>query len=532
MTLQAPADAGCYEPAEFMIHFATPSFANPFTDVEVTGEFTDPNGKQRGVRGFCDAQDGSIFRLRFCPDKAGSTYTYQIAVRGGGLEKRFTGNLQCTDRNGAGPVIVDPEHPKHFIHAGSRQPFYHLGYTAYHLMDPRHTDGQIDALIRYCIAERFNKVRFLLTGYPRDAAAAVTSQDAEHGVPDPQRAPNYGATAPIHPLPAWMGEPHHYDFSRFNVAYWQRIDRAVLKMRQAGIVATCIVTIEKQRLPHEYGALTDAEYRLYRYAVARLTAFDNVWWDLGNEHNEYRDAAWGNTMGAFVKAEDPYSRLASAHAYADFLYPDSGWADFIITQQYGEEKEVHEWALKYRDVAKPYVNEEYGYEGPGIQNQKGKPNAPGHGQSSDWARRAHWSIAMAGGYASYGDQSNNISYFYMGEPGPGIAARQLKHLRNFFEALPYRELQLRDGLTSGGFCLALPGEHYVFCFPRGGEAGIDLVSAPDRLEARWFDPRTGEWSPGPQVTSDKGRVTTPDEKDWVLYVRSRLTSTGAGEDDR
>src|SRR4029078_1404575 len=134
---------------------------------------------------------------------------------------------------------------------------------------------------------------------------------------------------------------HHYDFTRFNVAYWQKADRAVQRLRAAGIVATCIFTIEKQNPPKEYGTLSAAESRLYQYAIARLAAFDNVWWDLGNEHNEYRDRQWGQTMGAFVKKEDPYKRLLSAHAYQEFLYPRAQWADFIITQQYGYEDAMY-----------------------------------------------------------------------------------------------------------------------------------------------------------------------------------------------
>ena len=205
-------------------------------------------------------------------------------------------------------------------------------------------------------------------------------------------------------MPAWQRQAHNYDFERFNVAHWQRVDRVVRLMRENGIVATCIIVIEKQNLPKELGIFTENEYRLYQYAVSRLAAFDNVWWDLGNEHNEYRDAAWGNKMGDFVKEKDPYKRLASVHAYADFFYNDSPWADFIITQQYGDVDSVHNWVLKYYDVPKPYVNEEYGYEG-----SIDKP--VGHGMNSEWVRRCHWAIAMAGGYATYGDWSNGTSYF-------------------------------------------------------------------------------------------------------------------------
>jgi hypothetical protein len=263
--------------------------------------------------------------------------------------------------------------------------------------------------------------------------------------------------------------------------------------------------------------LTAHEFRLYRYALARLAAFDNVWWDLGNEHNEYRDVTWGNVMGAFMATNQPWPRLISAHGYADFLYPQSDWAGFIVTQQYGDEQAVHDWVLKYAAVRKPYVNEEYGYEGQADQ--------PGHAQNSDWVRRCHWAIAMAGGYATYGDWSGRVSYFYMGEPGPGRAASQLQHLRAFFEALPFATLQPQDALTSAGFCLARIPDVYVFYFPRGGQSEIDLRNLKGgEVRARWFAPRAGQWRDCPELRPGKNTVQTPTPADWTLLVRADLTN--------
>jgi len=511
--LEAPSAWPRFEVAEFVVRVKEPPFQNPFTDAELAGVFTTGNASLR-VAGFADSADGRVFRLRFSPATAGASYRYELTLKGSGIDRRFTGSLRCEPSGRDGPVVLDPARPKHFMYAGSRRPFYHLGYTAYHLLDLSNDDAQVDATIEYCAQHGFNKIRFLLTGYPRDFDRR-TSADVEHGVDAPWKAPNYGSKpGQVNPLPAWLGRPHRYDFTRFNVAHWQRVDRAVRRMREDGIVATCIVTIEKQDLPKEYGRLTEHELRLYRYAVTRLAAFDNVWWDLGNEHNEFRDAAWGNRMGALLKEADPFDRLASAHAYADFFYGDSAWADFIITQQYGNEKQVHDWALKHRAIPKPYVNEEYGYEG--------GADKPGHGQNSDWTRRCHWAMAMAGGYATYGDWSGGVSYFYMGEPGPGKAAVQLKHLRAFFEALPFRDLAPHDHLTSRGFCLARPPAHYVFYFPPGGTSDIDLGDAPvQRLAARWFDPRTGQWQNGPGLRSGKNTVSAPTEDDWALLLAGK-----------
>ncbi|MFN3325470.1 MAG: DUF4038 domain-containing protein [Bryobacteraceae bacterium] len=511
LRLDAPESVGRFDVAEFSFFFYTPPAGNPFTDATVEGDFVSPAGVQRRVIGFADSQDGRVFRLRFSPDQTGS-YQYHLRLQAKGVSREWHGRLKSVASQRPGPVIVDPVSRKHFLHQGSREPFYHVGFTAYHLVDPSNDDAQVDATIDYCARLGFNKVRFLLAGYPRDTDTR-TSTDNEHGVPDPWKRKNYGAIpGRVNALPAWIGEPHNYDFTRFNTAHWQRIDRAVQRMRERGIVATAIVTIEKQDLPKEYGRLTEHEYRLYRYAVARLGAFENVWWDLGNEHNEYRDAEWGNTMGAFVKSVDAHRRLVSAHAYADFWYSDSDWADFIITQQYGDEQAVNEWALKHLSVPKPYVNEEYGYEG----NDDSKFH---HGLNADMTRRAHWSIAMAGGYGTYGDWSEGVSYFYMGVPGPGVGAGQLGHLRRFFEALPFRRMRPANELTSAGFGLVAPSEHYVFYLPRGGQAEVDLSGYRSAAVAGWWvNPRTGEWRSAGSLVRGKNFVSAPDGGDWVLYA--------------
>jgi hypothetical protein len=508
--VRSPDSVPCFDVAEFAVRVSQRRFKNPFAEAELSGTFTPPAGAGMAVEGFADADDGSMFRLRFSPQQPG-LYSYELRFRGQGIDSRFRGTLVCEASDLGEPVIVDPKHPKHFAHARSKRPFFHLGYTAYHLLDPSNTLADIDATIDYCARRGFNKIRFLLAGYPRDFDRR-TSRDVEHGVPDPWKAPNYGARpGQVNPLPAWPGKPHAYDFTRFYLPHWQRADHAVRHMRRRGIVATCIFTIEKQDLPQEYGPLSEHEYRFYRYAIARLAAFGNVWWDLGNEHNEYRDRTWGDAMGGFVKHLDPYDRLTSAHGYAEFFYERSPWADFIITQQYGDERKVHDWALKFRPIPKPYVNEEYGYEG--------NRDVPGHGQNADWVRRCHWAIAMAGGYATYGDWSGGVAYFYMGEPGPGKAADQLGHLRAFFEGLDFAALEPHDELTTAGFCLAKPPEVYVVYLPRGGTADLRLDGrGGTRRRARWLDPRTGRWADGPTLSSRVNPVSAPSSLDWVLLV--------------
>jgi len=506
-----PAAVPCFDVYEVAVQLDPPPVGNPFTDVEIVATFTPTGGSPIKVDGFCDDQEGRCFRARFCPALVDMEYEYSLLISAA-PDQRHAGTFRTTPPRGMEPVVVNPERPKHFQFALSRQPFYHIGLTAYHLLDPSNDDRQIEELLDYCIRYRFDKVRFLLTGYPRDNDTRSKSEYKLDG--DPWKLPNYGAPpGEMNPLPAWLGEPHHYDFTRFNVAYWQKVDRAVQAMRERGIVATCIVTIEKQNLPHEYGAITENEKRLCRYAVARLAAFSNVWWDLGNEHIEYRQPDWAPEMGALVKWWDPYDRLCSAHGYAEWTYDDQPWADFIITQQYGNCSEVNQQVLKYRDIAKPYVNEEYGYEG--------KLDKPGHGQNADWVRKCHWSIALAGGYATYGDWTAGTP-FYTGHIGEGKAPAQLRHLRRTFESIPYSLMEPHNELVGqGAFCLAREGEVYLVYLADTGQTVLHATSAAQGYTITWIDPRAGEYINSTEAPRDNVLLQVPSPGDWVAIVRAR-----------
>src|SRR6266542_4048606 len=57
-----------YDFIEVTLKVASPDARNPFTDVTVEGQFGKNTGLQRlSVTGFCDAADGSVYRIRFMP---------------------------------------------------------------------------------------------------------------------------------------------------------------------------------------------------------------------------------------------------------------------------------------------------------------------------------------------------------------------------------------------------------------------------------------------------------------------------------
>jgi hypothetical protein len=47
------------------------------------------------------------------------------------------------------------------------------------------------------------------------------------------------------------------------------------------------------------------------------------------------------------------------------------------------------------------------------------------------------------------------------------------------------------------------------------------VALPDgTFAAQWFNPRTGQWTAGDDVSGGRQKLTAPDAGDWVLLLRS------------
>ena len=74
------------------------------------------------------------------------------------------------------------------------------------------------------------------------------------------------------------------DYTRFNPAYFQLLEKRLLQLQAAGIEADCI-------LFHPYDAWgykampNEVDDFYLRYAIARLSAFRNVWWSIANEYD-------------------------------------------------------------------------------------------------------------------------------------------------------------------------------------------------------------------------------------------------------
>ena len=80
---------------------------------------------------------------------------------------------------------------------------------------------------------------------------------------------------------------------------------------------------------------SDDERRYIRYAAARLAAFSNITWDLGDDLDSFRDEKWAHETGTLLEGWDPYHHLATTHpVHREHQDRGSEWFGFTSIQDW------------------------------------------------------------------------------------------------------------------------------------------------------------------------------------------------------
>lgn len=499
--------------AEITLDVTRAAAANPFTDAAVEGQFSRGNGAPLQVDGFCDSADGSVYRIRFMPTQPGQ-HRYSVKYRQGTFARTHTGTFTARDAKRRGQLRVDPKYPEHFIWAGTGEHYFWNGTTTYYLMG-----WEDDAVIRQAIdrlaALKVNRLRVLVYG---------RNHDRPWGQPVKSTA---DFKLYLNPWPAARPDDIKnpgFDLTRFNVSFWQKYERMLRHARERDVIVSVIFFIGGQVLPTPFAAYSEDEQRFYRYGVARLAAFANLTWDLGNEHNFHREVPkWCDWLGPLVKQWDPYDHLCAAH---NVIYRTRGatWNDLQLIQRWDGGQNAFMLGERTKQAATgrviPQVNEEYGYEDLWEKS-------PGQ-RAADTRRRCAWEIAMAGCYQTTGETANRGVGFPPDTGGGWVGGRgddsmtMLRgygHLVEFFTSFDWWRLTPRNELVrGGGCCLAETGKLYAVYLPRS--TSVTLTLGPGTYHARWFNPRSGQWSDAPVASGPRWTPPAPaDDGDWALLLR-------------
>ena len=298
--------------------------------------------------------------------------------------------------------------------------------------------------------------------------------------------------------------------------------------------------------------------RWWRYLVHRLAAY-NVIWVIGGEYNMNNYGGLGlqfwKDLGQFIKDEDPYDRIVSAHntppgweggaeapqwTTGEVLH-DEPWLDYNQSQV-GHGRWYNEMipdviAEAYaKKPAKPIVVTEPWYE-----FVNGNPTAMD-------IRLAAWSAMMSGAAGhTYGGGHVWLAHVPEAPSGGGPwpleksfdintldypGAVSMGHMASFIKGIEWWKLAPHSDLLSeypDKYAIADPGREYVVYLRWGGGVKVDLrpSSNNDTFQYRWYNPGTGQFLPAKKINggsiryfaSPGGYPSVPDFKDWVLHIK-------------
>ena len=400
-------------------------------------------GEKENIKGFYDG-DG-VYKIRFMPSKEG-TWNYKTQSNRSALKGK-KGKFKCTAPSTNNKGLVQVAENYHFSYANGES-YYPVGTTLY-CWELENYDETLQSLK----GTGYNKVRYM-------------------------PFPHKNNKLPIKPF---KGENHNWDFSRPNPEFWKMIEQSVADLGELGIQADFILFHPYDRKEFGLDKMTADERKFYlEYVVARLSAYQNVWWSMVNEYDLIdKTVEYWDTLGLIVAEADPYNHLLSVHGLPGSKYDwNKDWVTHVsyqISRDVEELTDLHTFKSQYN---KPVILDEYGYEGD-IGAYWGK-------LSGEEEVFRHWSATIQGAYATHGESYGNELYFWKGGTPVGESFDRVSWLAN--EIYQNHEKPIPSGLTNISKNGAKAGDTYylyyygktsatskTFDLPKGSSFLVDVI---------------------------------------------------------
>jgi hypothetical protein len=528
MSLVAVAATEANRLVEFSFESAQ-QYRDPFNEITLDVVFTDPTGDKRRVPALWAG--GATWRVRYASPIIG-THRFQTecsdtsntglhGVRGEVTITPYTGQNPLF-RHGAIRVADDG---RHFAHADGT-PFFWLGDTWW-----------MGLVKRLRWPEDFQQ----LTADRRDKGFTVIQ-----------------LVAGLYPdMPAFderglgdNGLPWEKLYTRIRPEYFDAADRRIQHLVEQGLVP-CILGTWGYHLPW---LGTEKMKQHWRYLIARWGALPVVWcaageqampWYLsGSKESETQllRREW-NEVIRHIRATDPFHRLVTTHprrnARDELLDPIL--LDFEM-QQSGHNRPAEQHAASAleawnRPPFVPVISGESRYEALEIKPPLGTKEA----------REAFWAHLLNSGSAGHTYGVNGVwqvnlpdqrfgkspgGHDWGGTPWreamnlPG--STQLSKAKAFLLKLPWHQLAPATNVFTGAVSAAITADgRCALAYTMGGKPlTVDLSKLKGSLNARWFDPTSGELkaiSGAPFAASGSREFTPPGNNaagdgDWVLLL--------------
>jgi len=516
---------------------STNTYADPFNDVDITATFTGPEGVVLVRPGFWDGNN--TWRVRFAPTAIG-TWTMTTACTNqsddglNGINKEiqcdaYTGDLEIYQRG-----FLKTGDNNRFFAYNDGTPFFYLGDTHWLFVHERFNTSNVPGIpsqFKYTVDKRIEQG---FTVYQSEAIQHP--HGGTHDGDDEEPFCNFRDGFGADDLPGF-----------------ENIDRKFQYIADKGLVhANSTACWAKD--PSDFPASYSGEYmeKLGRYWVARYGAYP-VMWTIAQEIDNDMYGAYNSTtikkwhgLAQAMADNDPYNHPFSAHMEEtnNTIASNSSWGNLPFhtwwAAQWQENVTGYRTAIDfwYSLPTKPAVLYEGPYEG-FWTDTKGARGAGykafqmgmlGYGYGANGV----WNDLYDDATLDYGtdfEMPQRYLHWYEGANLPG--AEQMIHFKQFYTSIDWWKLQPRfDDRYWASFSdvthsmLATDGQKtfVVYFFGSGRATGtIRNLLNGCQYTAKWFDPRTGDYTDIETFTASNNEFSIPSRPtadDWVLLVQT------------
>ncbi|MBI3281241.1 MAG: DUF4038 domain-containing protein [Acidobacteria bacterium] len=510
---------------------AAREYANPLKDVAIELEFEGPGKTRDTVRAFWDG--GRTWRARYSPEVTGGfRWRARSTNRSDQLINGKSGAFKVAEYRGpntlyrGGPPRLSFNR-RYLVQSGGK-PWFFLSDTAWNgaLMS---TAEEWSRYLAGRAANKFTAVQFVTTQW-------------RAGRQDEKGQVAFTGTDPI----------------RVNPAFWQRMDRKITAINQAGLVAVPVMLWALTSRDGESPGVSlpaDEAIALARYVRSRYNAHHAIWLLGGDGDYAGANAARWKAIGRAVFPEGEKQQLAGMHPrgmrspWAE--YQNEPWLDILFYQSgHGDDARKWRWnatggpAADWKmEPARPVIDAEPNYEAH-ISYQSRK-------KIDDYAvRRAAYYSLLAAPPAGVSYGAHGVWFWSrkaevpLDHPRTGVAepwweclnypgARQMKVMRDIFDSIAWWKLRPERGLLSDDKYDAAAFHDYVIpalsesndfaliYLPANPGVKLNLTRFESgRIAGTWIDPRTGKRSPaGSWRPVAEVSLNAPGEGDWLLLLK-------------
>ncbi|MBD3378596.1 DUF4038 domain-containing protein [candidate division KSB1 bacterium] len=488
---------------------------DPYLEHDLAVEWTQPDGETITCEAFYDGE--GIFKARaYCRQRG--EWRWRSVSRHSHLDGKF-GSFTVIPSQLQGKLQISKQDPYQFVYDNGTW-FLHIGDTGY---------------------------RYVVQSEPfwRD----YIDQAAKSGITKIRTWFCQSRSTVEHLFVQDRSAPH--------LDYWQEIDRRIIYAleKYPHIILQLIPYGEDTEELKRYAQGDQMSQWVARYSQARWSAFPNIYWCVSNDRQIVQNpplkgrqilASTIDRIGRDMFRQETWNTLITNHQarFSGYDFLDAYWSQIITLEDL--DQVAGTIIQEYRPKGShPVINDEDRYE-----------CYRDAGNKRYFFRRLMWASLLSGGHATYGglrtyeaydggDRRGVQGYYDACERGTlAQGAHDFNHIHEFFKksGLDLIGMQPDDGFVSGDSlhfkCCHDDTDILIYCAnptgstprtdnPAAKKPQITVKLSAEKTLQTWFNPRTGEWRNGKDVSAGEHILEPPGNDrinwgDWLLWLHREI----------